>query len=221
MGIAALILSIISFFTALTIFKDFSLILGVIAIVLGIISLVRKKGKVVSIIAIVLTIIGLVICFTSNGSKTTVTGTSKSSDRESVNDSKSDKTYGLNEELTIKTSSDEYTLVITGIEEMTQRNEFSDKNFEQIFLIDYTYKDIKSDDTIYINSMNFKIIDSNGETGDTYPNSVSSEPKSITGGTTCKAQMVFGVNNKSDKIKLQFFDNYFSSDPDAVFELDV
>ena len=45
MGIAALILGIISLLVSLTIFLDLSLILGVLAIVLGIISVVKKKSK--------------------------------------------------------------------------------------------------------------------------------------------------------------------------------
>ena len=45
MGIASLILGIIGMLISLTIFKDLSLILCILALVLGIISIVKKKSK--------------------------------------------------------------------------------------------------------------------------------------------------------------------------------
>lgn len=219
MSIAALILSILGFLISLSIFKDLSLILCVLAIVLGIIALVKKKGKVICIISIVLSIFGLIFVF-SEDNGTTVTSNNNSSTSQSTN-KEENKTYGLNEEITIKTASEEYTLTITGIQEMKERNEFSEKTPAQVFLIDYTYKNISSDDALYISDMDFKIIDEQGEVGDTYPNDTSSSPKEITEGITCKAQMVLCVNNKSSKVKLQYFDNSFNSNPDATFELDI
>lgn len=75
MGIAALILGIISLLVSLTIFLDLSLILGVLAIVLGIISVVKKKSKELAIAGIVLGALGLIICFsTDTPSDTSGTG---------------------------------------------------------------------------------------------------------------------------------------------------
>ncbi len=180
MSIAALILSILGFLISLSIFKDLSLILCVLAIVLGIIALVKKKGKVICIISIVLSIFGLIFVF-SEDNGTTVTSNNNSSTSQSTNEEET-KTYGLNEEITIKTASEEYTLTITGIQEMKERNEFSEKTPAQVFLIDYTYKNISSDDALYISDIDFKIIDEQGEVGDTYPNDTSSSPKEITEG---------------------------------------
>ena len=68
--------------------------------------------------------------------------------------------------------------------------------------------------------MYFKIIDEQGEIGYTYPIDTKS-PQSITAGTTCKAQMTFGVNNKSKSIKLQFYDNMFDGNPTAIYEIEL
>ena len=46
--------------------------------------------------------------------------------------------FGINEPVTIKTFTGNYSVEITGIQEMAERNQFSDKNFEQVFLISYT-----------------------------------------------------------------------------------
>lgn len=224
MSIAALILSILGFLISMTIFKDLSLILSVLAIVLGIIVLVKKKGKIICIISIVLAIFGLIFVFSEDNGTTVTSSTSNNSSDSSASrtsNKEETKVYGLNEEITIKNVSGEYTLTITGIQEMQERNQFSDKTPAQVFLIDYTYKNVSLDDTLYISDMNFKIIDEQGEVGDTYPNDTSSSPKEITEGITCKSQMVLCVNNESSKVKLQYFGNMFNSKPDATFELDI
>ena len=61
MATASLILGIICFLVSFSIFKDFSLICGVIAIVLGIIAIVKKNGKGMAIVGIILSVIGFVV----------------------------------------------------------------------------------------------------------------------------------------------------------------
>ena len=225
MSIAALILSILGFLISLSIFKDLSLILCVLAIVLGLIALVKKKGKVICIISIVLAVFGLIFVFSENNGTTVTSNNSNTSGNNSSTSQNTNKeetkTYGLNEEIAINVSGNEYVLTITGIQEMKERNQFSEKTPAQVFLIDYTYKNISSEDTIYISDMNFKIIDEQGEIGDAYPNDTERSPQNITAGVTCKSQMVLCVNNESSKVKLQYFDNMFNSKPDATFELDI
>lgn len=112
--------------------------------------------------------------------------------------------------------------MITGIRETPERNEFYDKKCSQVFIIDYTYKNISSANSMYISDMNFKIIDETGEVGDTYPLGFDlSYPQEIISGTTCKAQMVFGISNRSKKIKLQFWGSAWDNQPSAIFELNV
>ena len=63
MGVASLILGIISFLVSFSFFKDFSLICGVIAIVLGIIAIVKKKGKGMAIAGVILSVLGCIILY--------------------------------------------------------------------------------------------------------------------------------------------------------------
>ena len=130
--------------------------------------------------------------------------------------------FGLNEEASILNSDGgEASITIPGIKEMSERNSYSDLNYLQVFLIDYTYKNISSKDSIYFSDRYFKIIDEKGESGGTYPNS-HIYPEKIVSGTTCKAQMVFGVNNYSNKITLQFWGSpVWDDEPALIFELDV
>lgn len=212
MGIASLILGVLAFLISFSIFKDVSLILAVLGIVLGIIALVKKKSKGMGVAGIVLAIISFVILF-SGGDTKTITTTSNNSG----NDIKECK---IGDTITIKNGTDEYTVQITGVKETDDRNEFSDKKPKQVFLIDYTYVCNKTEDGLYVSDMNFKIVDEQGEIGYTYPIDTKN-PQSITAGTTCKAQMAFGVNNTSKKIKLQFFDNMFNGNPTAIYEIEL
>lgn len=114
--------------------------------------------------------------------------------------------------------------MITGIRETSERNEFSNKNYSQVFIIDYTYKNISSADSMYISDMNFKIIDETGEIGGTYPDTYSISlkyPQEIIAGTTCKAQMLLGISNRSNKIQLQYWGSAWDNQPCAIFELNV
>lgn len=112
-----------------------------------------------------------------------------------------------------------YELKITGIKQTKDRNQFSDKEPAQVFIVDYEYKNISGND-LYISDINFRIVDEKGQVGNTYPLSYT-YPQSIPVGTTCKAQMVFAVNNKSSNVTLHYYDNMFNNSSDKIFTLDV
>lgn len=210
MGIASLILGIIAFLVSFSIFKDVSLILAVLAIVLGIISLVKKKNKGMSIAGFILAIVSFIVLF--SGGNNNVTTTTSSGNNV--------KNCSVGDTITVKNETEEYTLQITEIKETKDRNEFADNKPKQVFLINYTYVCNKTENGLYVSDMNFKIIDEQGEIGYIYPIDTQS-PQNITSGTTCKAQMAFGVNNISKKIKLQFFDNMFNGNPTAIYEIEL
>ena len=217
MGIASLILSIISFlvsFPVLPVFKYLSLVLGILGVILGIIAIVKKTGKNFGIAGLVVSLIALVLLFTINGGSVFGPNSNKGN---------TNNNYKLNDEIKITNDDGEYTLTITGIKEIKDRNSFSELKPEQVFLIDYTYKNVSSKDDVYISDTHFKIIDEKGEFGNSYPITVSSScyPKEISQGVTLKAQMVLCVNNPSNKVKLQYFDNMFNETPSAVIDLDV
>lgn len=199
-----------------------------------------KKGIIASILGVI--IIGAIAygfyyfdniynpnTISTNGNsstKYTVSSPSSTTSSSSSNSSSSNSnrlksiTYKINEEAYLVSSDQSYSITITGIKEMKERNKFAEQNPAQVFLIDYTYKN-KFGEDLYISAMDFTIIDQDGEVGDTYPNSTSNIPKYIPEGTTCKAQMVLCVNNLSNKITLHYKDNMFQERTDIIFELDV
>lgn len=79
MEIASLVLGIVGMLVSLTIFKDLSLILCVLGIVLGIIAIVKKGKKGITIAGIILSAVGLILCF-SVDSTTNTSGTGITND---------------------------------------------------------------------------------------------------------------------------------------------
>lgn len=79
MSIASLVLGIIGLLISLTIFKDLSLILNILGVVLGIIAIVKRKNKGIAIAGVILSALGLILCF-SIDSNTTTSGTGITND---------------------------------------------------------------------------------------------------------------------------------------------
>ncbi len=102
-----------------------------------------------------------------------------------------------------------YSFRINKVSTMDERNSYSDKKPAQVLLIDFTYKNIANPDELYLSDIYFKVIDSKGKIGYTYPNSKTNYPQKIPVGVTCDAQMIFGIDNASDKITLNFYENMF------------
>lgn len=104
-----------------------------------------------------------------------------------------------------------YSFKINKITTMNERNQFSDKNPAQVLLIDYTYKNIANTEEVYLSEIHFKVIDSKGKIGYTYPNSPTNYPQYIPIGASCDAQMIFGIDNLSEKVTLNFYENIFEN----------
>lgn len=166
-----------------------------------------------------LVLLGSLAVFTLCGCQGTTTTVSTSSSTNAEVKVDESRVYGLNESVTVNTGTQEYTIKITGIKKTTERNQFSDIDPEEVFIIDYEYQNI-SGDSLYISDMDFKIIDEESEIGGSYPISCT-YPQDVTEGVKCKAQMALYINNPSGNITLQYFDNMFNSKPDVVFKISL
>lgn len=113
-----------------------------------------------------------------------------------------------------------YSIEIKGIKVMSERNQYSDKNPAEVYLIDYKYTNINNPEELFIGDSSYKVIDSQGKVGYTYPNSKTNYPQGIPKGVSCDAQMVFGVDNVSSEISLLFYDNMFR-ESDKAFKLEI
>lgn len=140
MGVASLILGIISFLVSFSIFKDFSLICGVIALVLGIIAIVKKKSKGMGIAGVVLSIIGCIVLFGGTSSNPTTNiataqngnGTNSGTQTSTTNQ-KNNYTLGDSFEF------DGFQITVgTEITYKTVNNQFSEHNGDQVIALPVT-----------------------------------------------------------------------------------
>ena len=130
------------------------------------------------------------------------------------------KTYGLNQDVYIKNSSgEEYRIKLTGIKETSERNKYSEIEAKKVVIIDYEYENISKTSDLYVSSIDFKGYDSDNNSLESYEVITHKYPSSISAGRKATAQMVWAVNNGTDKIELEYYDNMFNSKPDCKFEL--
>ena len=121
-----------------------------------------------------------------------------------------------------------YSVTITGITQTDLRNKYDSKNPAQLFCIDFTYKNIAQSDNLFLSESNFTIVDAQGYAGyecawtiDMMQSGIKSKlPKSIPSGVACDAQLLLGVDHKSDTVTLKFRDNSFNN-YDATFSINV
>lgn len=117
----------------------------------------------------------------------------------------------LNTPFTVETESGNYNLTIEGARATEERNEFSDKEVNQVVMLDYTYENIsfgeKDGSDLYISEYDFQVLDDEGNVLDTYP--VSDEnryPKATPVGGKCKASATFGVPTDSKNLNITIKD---------------
>ena len=130
-----------------------------------------------------------------------------------------DKVYKIGEKVIVE---DKYSITLLSIRATDQRNEFSDMEVSQVLIIDYLYENLSnSDEDIYISDYNFKIVDSGGNMMDSYPVSGVYIPAYTPVGAKALSSMVYGTVTESNSVKVLYYDNFFSSDAIAEFELNV
>ncbi len=159
---------------------------------------------------------------TSNNSNDTAT----SSENYLISDNNKEKVYTLGETVTFKDKNgkDMYQLTINSAKLTDDRNQFCDKNVAQVFILDYTYKNLSMKDDLYISDYDFKVSDEEGNMCDTYPVSIDRNyPKNTPSGSKCTAQSAFATVAKSNKVTIIFEKHiYFSSNNEkAKFEIEL
>lgn len=129
------------------------------------------------------------------------------------------KSYGLNEDVYITNSSGEYRLKITGITETSDRNEYSDKVADRVIIISYEYENISLEDDLLVDDWDFKVYDKDNNVMETYP--VDTKYGSSVGqGRKATATMAYALNNDSNYVELEYYDNIWNSKSDCIFKLE-
>lgn len=102
----------------------------------------------------------------------------------------------------------QWSLTINEIHETEERNEYSDKNPAQVFIIDYIYENIGYEDSngimdgLYFDLESEQIIDSDGFMGYSYSGDTTYYSQETPIGAKCRAQSCVAVDNQSSEIKI-------------------
>lgn len=129
----------------------------------------------------------------------------------------------LNEALKIGeafTYKDKYNVTINSVRLTDERNQFADKQFEKVAVIEFTYQNLNSDEDVYISGTNFKAYDEEGNILSAYPKGVTKYPQGVSKGRKCTAEMSLGFN-KGNKLELEFYDNMFNDKSDTKFIVEI
>nr|WP_274377396.1 stalk domain-containing protein [Desulforamulus aeronauticus] len=163
------------------------------------------------------------VVINSNGAQHTVGPSTSTIPAASTTPAASTAPALSNDEIAIKDQSGKvlYTLKINKVTTMSERNQYSDKKPAQVVNINYSYKNISNSEDVYIFDEYFKVFDKDGNVGYTYPNTINKYPQKIPSGATCTADMIFGLDSKSDTLKLSFYKNMFDNKDYQTFNMSI
>lgn len=154
----------------------------------------------------------------SSGAETSSNGTDDSG--ETTVTTAQLPTYKIGESVTVKTSSGEYKVKITGVKETADRNEFADVEAKKVILVSYEYENISYQDDLLVSDLNMKVYDKENNLLESYPATEEKYGSSISLGRKGSAIDAFALNSDSNYAELEFYDNMFNSSPDCKFVLE-
>ena len=135
--------------------------------------------------------------------------------------STSQDTYKIGETYVVE---GQWKITVDSVEATDDRNEYSDKKPNAVYVVTYTYENIgyESDysDGLYID-LEDGIVDNAGKMGYSYPGDVTLYPQVTPIGASCEAQACIGVDNPGS-FKINFTDYDGNGEKQsAVFEIAV
>lgn len=172
-----------------------------------------KKSKIKSLLLLLLCgIVYLTFAVGSSSSNTTTTsspGTTTQSKTSEISK------YKLNEDIYITNSKGKYRLKFTNVSETSDRNEFSDTVADRVIIIEYEYENISQEGDLFISSSEFNLYDKDNNKMETYPATGTKYPTNVGTGRKTTASLAFALNNSSNYIELDYYDNMFNNKPDC------
>lgn len=144
---------------------------------------------------------------------------STSSDSGGTSSSKNElKTYALNEDIFVSNSTGKYRIKFTGIKETKERNQFEEPA-DRVVVLSWEYENLSIEDDLLVSDLNFKLYDNDNNILDTYAISTKFGD-SVGKGRKASASEAYALNNASNHIELEFYDNMFNSSPTCKVNLE-
>ncbi|CAM3512074.1 hypothetical protein [Erysipelothrix anatis] len=116
-----------------------------------------------------------------------------------------EKSYGIGEPIIIsEKGKDLYSFTVNSIKTTDERNQFSEKEVEQVIVINYSYENIANPEDVYIFSSHFSVIDESGNVSETYPAGSNVFPQKAPIGAKSHGEESFGLLSSSSKVTMYF-----------------
>ena len=125
--------------------------------------------KFLSLVMAVVVICSFVLFALGSGSDAETSSNGTGTDVSNSNAAAELPVYGVGESVSVKTSSGEYTVKITGVKETSERNEFSGVKGGRVILISYEYENVSYSNDLSVSDMNMKVYDKDSNLLETYP----------------------------------------------------
>ena len=147
------------------------------------------------------------------------TDSSTSSDSNGTKGSKSElKTYNLNEDIYVTNSLGKYRIKFTSIKETKERNQFEEAT-DRVVILSWEYENLSVEDDLSVSYLNFKLYDNDNNLMDTYA-VYTKYGDSVGKGRKATASEAYALNNSTNHIELEFYDNMFNSTPTCKVNLE-
>ncbi|MBE6835948.1 MAG: DUF5067 domain-containing protein [Ruminococcaceae bacterium] len=178
--------------------------------------------KNLKITALVLAILMLfTVCTLGSGSDAETSSKGEGESKEKTTEATASlPEYKVNELVSIKTSSGEYTVKITGVTETSERNEFADTKADRVILIAYEYENISYENDLSVDEMNMKAYDKDNNLLEDYPATEQKYGSAVGTGRKSNGVIAYALNNENNYIEIDFYDNMFNSKADCRFVLE-
>ena len=216
MGVASLILGILSFLISLTLFADLSLILGVLALVLGIIAIVKKKGKGTGIAGVILASLALITLFSSDTPQTNSTLTPDNGGTSAGNSQLNTKTeYSVGE---VYTGNYLAIKFVSKNENFKNYSKYADvKSGHKVIQASFEFENLSTDDE-YVSSYDFNCYADGYDCEVFYSVDDSSFGATLSTGKKAKGNVYFEVPKDATEIILEYELNAWTSEK-VVFKV--
>lgn len=129
-------------------------------------------------------------------------------------------TYKIGESVTVKNSTGEYTVKITGVKETSDRNEFSDVVAKKVILISYEYENVSYQNDLSVSDFNMKAYDKENNLLESYPATEQKYGSSVGIGRKSNGVIAYALNSDSNYVEIEYYDNMFNSKADCKFVLE-
>jgi hypothetical protein len=134
-----------------------------------------------------------------------------------------EKTYNIGDTVVVKDNSGKelYSLTINKVKNSSDFEYKSDFNSDnQIIEVEYVYKNINSDNDIYIHGADLIVSDENGTIADYSSMFPKGKPENVPKGTNCIVNAYYGLKNESSNIKINFKSNSYPKN-NFVYKINI